>query len=87
MLSGAGKRDVLVKHVWSCSDGQDPFQLDFGFLLVSLLTISVKNDQLRTHNFWIIFCLNWTQVLSKATRAVAVAAEKDPARPNRTRRA
>ena len=26
MLSGAGKRDVLVKHVWSCSDGQDPFQ-------------------------------------------------------------
>lgn len=25
MLSGAGKRDVLVKHVWSCSDGQDPF--------------------------------------------------------------
>ena len=52
------------------------------------MTFTDKNcGQLRTHNFWIISCLNWTQVLSKATRAVAVAAEKDPARRNRTRRA
>ena len=42
----------------------------------------MENDRLKTHNF----CLNWTQVLSEATRAVAIVAEKDPQSESTPRR-